>query len=117
MQMEGAVILDDFNNVIYKIEHDDLFMVGTSEHAIASMHMNEILEGKQLPIRYAGFSPCFRREAGAHGKDMKGIFRVHHFDKVEQFGLFKTRRIQGMNMKECWKYLKNSIKSLVYHIE
>ncbi|MGD1834563.1 MAG: serine--tRNA ligase [Nitrososphaeraceae archaeon] len=83
--MEGAVILEDFNNVIYKIKDEDLYMVGTSEHAMASMHMNEILEGRQLPIRYAGFSPCFRREAGAHGKDMKGIFRVHHFDKVEQF--------------------------------
>ena len=83
--MEGAVILEDFKNVIYKIEDEDLFMIGTSEHAMASMHMNEILEGKQLPIRYGGFSPCFRKEAGAHGKDMKGIFRVHHFDKVEQF--------------------------------
>jgi seryl-tRNA synthetase len=83
--MEGAVILGDFEDVIYKIEGEDLYMIGTSEHAIAGMHMNEILEGKQLPIRYAGVSPCFRKEAGAHGKDMKGIFRVHQFDKVEQF--------------------------------
>ena len=60
-------------------------MIGTSEHAMASMHMDEILEGKKLPIRYAGVSPCFRKEAGAHGKDMKGIFRVHQFEKVEQF--------------------------------
>lgn len=60
-------------------------MIGTSEHAIASMHMDEILDGKKLPIRYAGYSPCFRKEAGAHGKDMKGIFRVHQFEKVEQF--------------------------------
>ncbi|MEW5841421.1 MAG: serine--tRNA ligase [Thermoproteota archaeon] len=83
--MEGAVILGDFEDVIYKIEGEDLYMIGTSEHAIAAMHMDEILEGKQLPIRYAGVSPCFRKEAGAHGKDMKGIFRVHQFDKVEQF--------------------------------
>ncbi|MEM2141131.1 serine--tRNA ligase [Nitrososphaera sp.] len=83
--MEGAVILGDFEDVIYKIEGEDLYMIGTSEHAIAGMHMDEILEGKKLPLRYAGVSPCFRKEAGAHGKDMKGIFRVHQFDKVEQF--------------------------------
>ncbi len=83
--MSGALILGDFQDVIYKIEDEDLYMIGTSEHAIASMHMNEILEGKKLPIKYAGFSSCFRKEAGAHGKDMKGIFRVHQFEKVEQF--------------------------------
>lgn len=83
--MSGAIILGDFQDVIYKIEDEDLYMIGTSEHAIASMHMNEILEGKKLPIKYAGFSSCFRKEAGAHGKDMKGIFRVHQFEKVEQF--------------------------------
>ena len=83
--MEGAVILNDFEDVIYKVEDEDLFLIGTSEHALASMHMDEILDGKTLPIRYAGFSPCFRKEAGAHGKDMKGIFRVHQFEKVEQF--------------------------------
>lgn len=83
--MEGAVILGDFEDVIYKIEGEDLYMIGTSEHAIAAMHMDEILDGKKLPVRYAGVSPCFRKEAGAHGKDMKGIFRVHQFDKVEQF--------------------------------
>jgi seryl-tRNA synthetase len=83
--MIGSVILNDFEDVIYKIEKEDLYMIGTSEHAIASMHMNEILEGMKLPIRYAGVSSCFRKEAGAHGRDMKGIFRVHQFEKVEQF--------------------------------
>src|SRR5919202_1909081 len=83
--MKGAVIMGDFEDVIYKVEGDDLYLIGTSEHAIASMHMDEILDGKRLPIRYAGVSPCFRKEAGAHGKDMKGIFRVHQFEKVEQF--------------------------------
>jgi seryl-tRNA synthetase len=83
--MAGSVILSDFEDVIYKIEQEDLYMIGTSEHAIASMHMDEILEGIKLPIRYAGFSSCFRKEAGAHGRDMKGIFRVHQFEKVEQF--------------------------------
>lgn len=83
--MVGSVILSDFEDVIYKIEEEDLYMIGTSEHAIASMHMDEILEGMKLPIKYAGFSSCFRKEAGAHGRDMKGIFRVHQFEKVEQF--------------------------------
>ena len=83
--MEGAVIAEDFEDVIYKVEEEDLYMIGTSEHAMAAMHSKEIIEGKNLPIRYAGVSPCFRKEAGAHGRDQKGIFRVHQFDKVEQF--------------------------------
>ena len=83
--MVGSIILNDFEDVIYKIEEEDLYMIGTSEHAIASMHMDEILEGMKLPMKYAGFSSCFRKEAGAHGRDMKGIFRVHQFEKVEQF--------------------------------
>ena len=83
--MQGAVIADDFEEVIYKIEEEDLYMIGTSEHAMAAMHSKEIIEGKDLPLRYAGVSPCFRKEAGAHGRDQKGIFRVHQFDKIEQF--------------------------------
>ena len=83
--MEGAVIADDFEEVIYKIEDEDLYMIGTSEHAMAAMHSKEIINGKDLPLRYAGISPCFRKEAGAHGRDQKGIFRVHQFDKIEQF--------------------------------
>ena len=83
--MEGAVILDDFEDVIYKIEDQDLYLIGTSEHAMVSMHGNEILDGNSLPARYAAISPCFRKEAGAHGKDQKGIFRVHQFEKIEQF--------------------------------
>ena len=83
--MEGAVIADDFEDVIYKVQDEDLFLIGTSEHAIAAMHTDEILNGNRLPFRYASFSPCFRKEAGAHGKDQKGIFRVHQFDKIEQF--------------------------------
>ncbi len=83
--MEGAIIADDFESVIYKVQDEDLFLIGTSEHSIAAMHSDEILEGKDLPIRYAGVSPCFRKEAGAHGRDQKGIFRVHQFEKVEQY--------------------------------
>ncbi len=83
--MEGAIITEDFKDVIYEIKGEDLYLIGTSEHAMAAMHSGEIIEGKLLPIRYAGISTCFRKEAGAHGKDQKGIFRVHQFDKVEQF--------------------------------
>jgi len=83
--MEGAVILDDFEDVIYKIEDQDLYLIGTSEHAMVSMFADEILDGNSLPVRYAAISPCFRKEAGAHGKDQKGIFRVHQFEKIEQF--------------------------------
>jgi seryl-tRNA synthetase len=83
--IKGAVILSDLQDVIYKIDKEDMYMIGTSEHAIASMHMDEILDGNDLPLKYGGVSPCFRKEAGAHGKDTKGIFRVHQFEKVEQF--------------------------------
>ena len=83
--MEGAVIAEDFEDVIYKIHDDDLYLIGTSEHAIVSMYSDEILEGKSLPDRFGSISPCFRKEAGAHGKDQKGIFRVHQFEKFEQF--------------------------------
>ena len=81
---EGVVNLDDFGPVIYKVEGEDLHLIATSEHPLVSMHRDEILEASQLPIRYSGFSPCFRVEAGAHGRDTKGIFRVHQFYKVEQ---------------------------------
>jgi seryl-tRNA synthetase len=81
---EGVVNLDDFGPVIYKVEGEDLHLIATSEHPLVAMHMDEILEVSRLPTRYCGFSPCFRVEAGAHGKDTKGIFRVHQFYKVEQ---------------------------------
>ena len=81
---EGVVDLGDFGPVIYKVEGEDLYLIATSEHPMVAQHMDEILDGQRLPIRYAGFSPCFRVEAGAHGKDTKGIFRTHQFYKVEQ---------------------------------
>jgi len=81
----GAVALADFEDVIYKIEGEDLYLLATSEHALLGFHSNEILDGTKLPLRYAGISPNFRKEAGAHGRDTKGIFRVHQFEKVEQF--------------------------------
>jgi seryl-tRNA synthetase len=80
----GVTDLNDFGPVIYKVEGEDLYMIATSEHPLVAMHMDEILQGKELPVKYCGFSPCFRVEAGAHGKDTKGIFRTHQFYKVEQ---------------------------------
>jgi len=81
----GTGFLPDTEQQIYSLPEDELFLVGTSEVALASLHDGEILEGEQLPLRYAGFSPCFRREAGTAGKDTRGIFRVHQFEKVEMF--------------------------------
>src|SRR5699024_4729850 len=81
--MDGTGFLGQAAQDVYHLPEDDLYLVGTSEVALAGMHADEILD--QLPIRYAGYSPCFRREAGSHGKDPRGIFRVHWFDKVEMF--------------------------------
>jgi seryl-tRNA synthetase len=81
----GTGFLPDTEQQIYSLPDDDLFLVGTSEVALASLHDEELIEGERLPLRYAGFSPCFRREAGAAGRDTRGIFRVHQFDKVEMF--------------------------------
>ena len=81
----GTGMWPDTEQQIYTLPNDELFLVGTSEVALASLHAGEILDADALPLRYAGFSPCFRREAGAAGKDTRGIFRVHQFDKVEMF--------------------------------
>jgi len=83
--MEGTGFLGQTAENVYRIEQDDMYLVGTSEVPLAAMHMDEILNNKELPIKYAGYSPCYRREAGSHGKDTRGIFRVHWFDKVEMF--------------------------------
>ena len=83
--MVGTGFFPTEKSNIYELEADGLFLTGTSEVALAAMHMTEILEGDELPIRYAGFSTCFRREAGAAGKDTRGMFRVHQFNKVEMF--------------------------------
>jgi seryl-tRNA synthetase len=88
----GTGFLPDTEQQIYHLPEDDLYLVGTSEVALASLHDSDILEAEQLPIRYAGFSPCFRREAGAAGRDTRGIFRVHQFDKVEMFSFVDPAR-------------------------
>lgn len=82
---EGVTALSDFEDVLYKIENEDLYLIATSEHPMAAMYMNEVLLDKDLPLRLAGVSACFRKEAGAHGKDTRGIFRTHQFNKIEQF--------------------------------
>lgn len=82
---EGVTDLADFEDVMYKIEGEDLYLIATSEHPLAALHMGDIFEPTDLPIKLAGISACFRKEAGSHGKDTKGIFRVHQFNKVEQF--------------------------------
>jgi seryl-tRNA synthetase len=87
--MYGTGFLPDTEQQIYRLPDDDLYLVGTSEVALASLHDGEVLEGAALPRRYAGFSTCFRREAGAAGKDTRGIFRVHQFDKVEMFSFVR----------------------------
>ena len=93
---EGVTDLGDFESVMYKVEDDDLFLIATSEHAMASMYMDETLNLGDLPIKMCGLSPCFRREIGSHGKYTKGLFRVHHFNKIEQF-IF-------CHPEDSWKY-------------
>ena len=87
--MEGTGFLGQAAENVYRIEKDDVYLVGTSEVPLAAMHMDEILPEDKLPLRYAGYSSCFRREAGTYGKDTRGIIRVHQFDKVEMFTFCK----------------------------
>jgi seryl-tRNA synthetase len=83
--MEGTGFLGQAAENVFHLRDEDFYLVGTSEVALAALHMDEILDAKSLPIRYAGYSPCFRKEAGSYGKDTRGIIRVHQFDKVEMF--------------------------------
>ena len=92
---EGVTALSDFGDVLYKIENEDLYLIATSEHPMAAMFMNEVLKEEDLPLKLAGISACFRKEAGAHGKDTRGIFRTHQFNKIEQFVFCKP--------EESWK--------------
>jgi seryl-tRNA synthetase len=94
--MKAAAELAEFEDQLYKIEGEDLYMIATSEQTLAAYHYDEIIDPEILPIKYAGISSCFRREAGSHGKDTLGIFRVHRFEKVEQFIFCKP--------DDSWKY-------------
>jgi len=100
---EGVVALSDFEDVLYKIEKEDLYLIATSEHPMAAMFMNEVLKAEDLPLKLVGISTNFRKEAGAHGKDTRGIFRTHQFNKVEQFVFCKP--------EESWKIHEELIKN------
>lgn len=106
--LSGALPLGSFEEMIYKIENEDLYLIGTAEHAINAYLKNELINANALPLRFAGISSCFRKEAGSHGKDTKGIFRVHQFEKIEQFIFCK----QEDSWKEFDLILKNSEQML-----
>lgn len=101
--MEGATDVETFKDTLYKIEGEDLYLISTAEHPLAALHQDEILEENDLPLRLAGISPCFRKEAGSHGKDTKGIFRVHQFTKIEQFIYCKP--------EDSWDYFQELVKN------
>jgi seryl-tRNA synthetase len=93
---EGVTALGDFEDVLYKVENENLYLIATSEHPMAAMLQNEVLKEEDLPLKLAGISTCFRKEAGAHGRDTRGIFRTHQFNKIEQF-IFSTP-------EQSWKF-------------
>ena len=100
----GAVSLGDFEEMIYKVDGEDLYLIPTAEHALLALQFHDIIDLPALPLRYAGVSPCFRKEAGAHGRDTKGIFRVHQFEKVEMF-IFA-------NPEDSWKLHEELIQNV-----
>jgi seryl-tRNA synthetase len=100
---EGVVALSDFEDVLYKVEDEDLYLIATSEHPVAAMFMNEVLRAEDLPLKIVGISTNFRKEAGAHGKDTRGIFRTHQFNKVEQFIFCKP--------EDSWKIHEELIRN------
>ncbi len=110
--ISGAITFTVFEDAIYKLENEDLYLIGTAEHALNAYYSNETLEESKLPTRFAGVSPCFRKEAGAHGKDTKGIFRVHQFEKIEQFIFCKPEQAEKefniimKNLEDIFKSLK-----------
>lgn len=106
--LKSAIPLSAFEEMIYKIEGEDLYLIGTAEHALNAYYLNETIPAENLPVRFAGVSPCFRKEAGSHGKDTKGIFRIHQFEKIEQFVFCKP--------EDSWKeydYILNNSKELL----
>jgi seryl-tRNA synthetase len=97
--MDGTGFLGQAAQDVYYLPADDQYLVGTSEVALAAYHSDEILDGDALPLHYMGYSPCFRREAGSYGKDTRGIFRVHWFDKVEMFSYCRPEDSQAEHQK------------------
>ncbi|MBS3103156.1 serine--tRNA ligase [Candidatus Woesearchaeota archaeon] len=102
-QYEGVTELRNFETMMYKIENEDLYLIATSEHAIGAMHSDYIFNENELPKKFAGVSPCFRKEIGSHGVDEKGLFRVHQFNKVEQFVFSRS--------EDSWKIFEELIKN------
>jgi len=100
---EGVTDLGDFETMMYKVENEDLYLIATSEHAIGARLMNHTFEEKELPLKFVGVSPCFRKEIGSHGVDEKGLFRVHQFNKVEQFIFCKP--------ENAWQLFEDLIKN------
>jgi seryl-tRNA synthetase len=100
---EGVVALSDFEDVLYKIENEDLYLIATSEHPMAAMFIDEVLKARDLPLKFVGISTNFRKEAGAHGKDTRGIFRTHQFNKIEQFIFCKP--------EDSWKLHEELIRN------
>jgi seryl-tRNA synthetase len=97
--MEGTGFLGQAAENVFHLKEDDFYLVGTSEVPLAAYHMDEILDGAKLPLRYTGYSPCFRREAGSYGKDTRGIIRVHQFEKVEMFSFCKPEDAASEHQK------------------
>lgn len=97
--MEGTGFLGQAAENVFHLEEDDFYLVGTSEVPLAAFHMDEILNSEKLPLRYAGYSTCFRREAGSYGKDTRGIIRVHQFDKVEMFTFCKPEDAEAEHQR------------------
>ncbi len=104
--MNGVIDMDTFKDAIYKIEDEDLYLIATAEHPLAALHYKEDIPEERLPLKYAGVSPCFRKEAGAGSRDLKGIFRVHQFHKVEQFIYAKP--------EESWDLMEELISNAEY---
>ena len=110
--MSGAVHISAFQDAIYKIQDEDLYLIGTAEHPLIAYMRDKIINGKELPVRFVGISPCFRKEAGTHGKDTKGIFRVHQFEKIEQVVICKKEQAKKefdlllKNLEDIFKILK-----------
>ena len=100
---EGVVALSDFEDVLYKVEGEELYLIATSEHPVAAMFMDEVLKAEDLPLKFVGISTNFRKEAGAHGKDTRGIFRTHQFNKIEQFIFCKP--------EDSWKIHEELIRN------
>jgi seryl-tRNA synthetase len=108
---EGVTSMGDFADVLYKVENEDLYLIATSEHPMAAMYMSEVFVQDNLPLRLAGVSACFRKEAGAHGKDTRGIFRTHQFNKIEQF-VFCTPEVSWEVHEELTKNAEELLQKL-----